>query len=359
MAGFHHDLYRGCGRGRFWVMEQQPGPVNWARFNPAPIPGMVRAWTWEAFAHGAELVSYFRWRQAPFGQEQLHAGLHRPDRVEDQGGREARQVAGELTRIGPLRACARAPAALVFSYEADWHLNIQPQGEGFRWLQLAFETYGALRRRGLDVDILPPGADFSGYRLVVCPSLPLLDAATLAALEASGAVVLFGPRTGSRTQDGHIPPDLPPGPLQRLLAMKVIRVESLRPGAGPMVRVAESPLPGRTLPGRLWREAIDTALPSRADFTDGGGPAWIVDGRFHYLATWPEAVLFDAVIAAAAAQAGVALIDLPEGVRLRSRDGVTFAVNFATEPRFTPAPEDAVYLLGGPDLPPGGVSAWR
>jgi beta-galactosidase len=35
-------------------MEQQPGPVNWAPHNPAPLPGMVRLWTWEAFAHGAE-----------------------------------------------------------------------------------------------------------------------------------------------------------------------------------------------------------------------------------------------------------------------------------------------------------------
>ena len=26
---FHHDLYRAVGRGRWWVMEQQPGPVNW------------------------------------------------------------------------------------------------------------------------------------------------------------------------------------------------------------------------------------------------------------------------------------------------------------------------------------------
>lgn len=63
VAAFHHDLYRGCGRGRWWVMEQQPGPVNWASFNPSPLPGMVRAWTWEAFAHGAEVVSYFRWRK--------------------------------------------------------------------------------------------------------------------------------------------------------------------------------------------------------------------------------------------------------------------------------------------------------
>ena len=38
---FHHDLYRAVGRGRWWVMEQQPGPVNWAPYNPAPLPGMV------------------------------------------------------------------------------------------------------------------------------------------------------------------------------------------------------------------------------------------------------------------------------------------------------------------------------
>jgi beta-galactosidase GanA len=39
-------------------MEQQPGPVNWAAYNPAPHPGAVRLWTFEAIAHGAEVVSY-------------------------------------------------------------------------------------------------------------------------------------------------------------------------------------------------------------------------------------------------------------------------------------------------------------
>ena len=93
IAPFHHDLYRGVGRGRFWVMEQQPGPVNWAPWNPVPKPGMVRLWTWEALAHGAEVVSYFRWRQAPFAQEQFHAGLNLPGLQElSPGGREAEQV---------------------------------------------------------------------------------------------------------------------------------------------------------------------------------------------------------------------------------------------------------------------------
>ena len=353
IAAFHHDLYRGCGRGRWWVMEQQPGPVNWARFNPAPLPGVVRTWSWEAFAHGAEVVSYFRWRQAPFGQEQLHAGLNRPDRVEDQGGREARQVAREIEALGPLAPCRRAAVALVFSYEADWHLKIQPQGHGFDGLRLAFEFYEALRRRGLDVDILPPDADFAGYGLVVCPTLPMLHPATLAALQASGALVLFGPRTGSRTTEGHIPPELPPGPLQAGLTIKVTRVESLRPGAGPAV-VFE----GRTFTARLWRETLETALAPRASFTDGGA-AWVAQGRLNYLATWPQPELLDAVIETLAREAGVPLTDLAQGVRLRRRDGVTFAFNFAPEPRATPAPPGMTFLMGGEVLPPGGLAAWR
>ena len=93
---FHHDLYRGCGARRMWVMEQQPGPVNWAPWNPAPHPGMVRLWSHEAFAHGAEVVSYFRWRQAPFAQEQFHAALNRPDGSPDQAYFEASSVKREL-----------------------------------------------------------------------------------------------------------------------------------------------------------------------------------------------------------------------------------------------------------------------
>lgn len=353
IAAFHHDLYRGVGGGRWWVMEQQPGPVNWARYNPAPLPGMVRAWTWEAFAHGAEVVSYFRWRQAPFAQEQMHAGLNRPDKVVDQGGAEAGQVAEEIARVGALEPCRRAAVAMVFSYEADWQYAIQPHARGFRWLQLAFEMYSAVRRLGLDVDIVPPDADFTGYSLVVAPSLPILEETTLSALEASGAVVLFGPRTGSRTRDGHIPANLPPGPLQSRLPLRVTRVESLRPGAGPSVEVS-----GAGFAGRLWREVLETSLPPLATFTDGG-VAWTRHKTWHYLATWPEAPLLDLVFARVASAAGLPVVGLEEGVRLRRRGDVQFAFNFAPERRRTPAPAGARYLLGGPDLPPAGVAGWR
>ena len=154
-TAFHHDLYRGVGRGRWWVMEQQPGPVNWAPWNPAPLPGMVRAWTWEAFAHGAEVVSYFRWRQAPFAQEQMHAGLHTPDNREAAGAAEARQVAREADGLAGAET-SRASVALLFDYTAKWLLDIQPQGADFDYFHLVLEFYAALRRGGLNVDVRSP-----------------------------------------------------------------------------------------------------------------------------------------------------------------------------------------------------------
>jgi hypothetical protein len=37
-ASFNHDLYRGMSAQPFWVMEQQPGPVNWAHWNRPRCP---------------------------------------------------------------------------------------------------------------------------------------------------------------------------------------------------------------------------------------------------------------------------------------------------------------------------------
>ncbi len=162
IAAFHHDLYRGCSNGRWSVMEQQPGPVNWARYNPAPLPGMVRLWTLEAMAHGAELVSYFRWRQLPFAQEQMHAGLLRTDGEDAPAAEEARQCATDIKTLGEPGEIPKS-VALLFSYEADWLFQAQPQGKSFRYIELAFEMYSALRQLGLDIDIVSPHADLGGY----------------------------------------------------------------------------------------------------------------------------------------------------------------------------------------------------
>ncbi|MEL7190730.1 MAG: beta-galactosidase, partial [Pseudomonadota bacterium] len=230
IAAFHHDLYRGCSNGRWGVMEQQPGPVNWARFNPAPLPGMVALWTLEAMAHGAEFTSYFRWRQASFAQEQMHAGLLRPDNAEAPGAHEAHEAAKAIAQLGPQES-AKSAIALVFSYEAAWVCGIQPQGQSFRYLELVYEWYSAARKLGLDVDIVSPEADLGGYATVLVPTLPIVPDGFADKLKSLNCSVLIGPRSGSKTQSFCIPVTLAPGPLQDVMPITVARVESLRDGA--------------------------------------------------------------------------------------------------------------------------------
>ncbi len=325
IAAFHHDLYRGCSKGRWGVMEQQPGPVNWARFNPAPLPGMVALWTLEACAHGAELTSYFRWRQAPFAQEQMHAGLLRPDSSEAEAAPEVRAAAAVLREIGP-QACAKAPAALVFSYEAAWVVGIQPQGQSFRYLELVFECYSALRARGLDVDIVAPDADLSVYRMVLVPTLPIVPEGFAEKLAALTCPVLLGPRSGSKTGSFCIPDGLAPGTLRALTGLTVTRVESLRDG------VAEG---AEGFAVTRWREDVVSASPPELADSAGRGVVYYTNG-VRYCAVWPDAGLLGLLVERMAGEAGVELLDLPPGIRVRRTQTHVFTFNYAAEGVFVP-----------------------
>lgn len=325
IAAFHHDLYRGCSGGRWGVMEQQPGPVNWARFNPAPLPGMVALWTLEACAHGAELTSYFRWRQAPFAQEQMHAGLLRPDSSEAEAADEVRKAAAVLEAIGP-QATAQAQVALVFSYEAAWVVGIQPQGQSFRYLELVFETYSALRERGLDVDIVAPDADLAGYRMVLVPTLPIVPEGFVARLAALDCPVLIGPRSGSRTASFAIPEGLAPGVLKPLAPLTVTRVESLRDG------VAE---PADSFRVTRWREDVVSDLAP--ELTDSAGRGVIYyTGGVRYCAVWPDRALLALLVGRMADEAGVETRDCPQGIRVRRTQSTVFTFNYGADPVFVP-----------------------
>jgi len=300
------------------------------------------------------VAPFFRWRQAPFGQEQMHSGLNRPDRTEDHGGAEARAVARELSLIGKVDERGPSPVALVFDYPSDWATCIQPQGQGQRALKESFDWYSSLRQAGLDVDIVSAGADFTGYRLIVVPCAPILRDETIAAIRASGAIAVFGARAGSKTPRLTIPDNLAPGPLAALIPMRVLRVESLRPGVGATVSTPEGPFEATA-----WREDVSTDAQVLGCFSADGAPAWIRHERYDYLATCPEPALRARILEDAAQRAGLATLAMPEGVRLSRRGDLTFAINYLDTPQPTPAPADLPFILGGSVLPPAGVAAWR
>jgi beta-galactosidase len=360
-AAFHHDLYRGMSRQPFWVMEQQPGAVNWATWNPAPAPGMVRLWTWEAFAHGADVVSYFRWRQAPMGQEQMHEGLQLPNRQRGPGGDEAAWVARELPGI-PVVKPQRAHVALVFDYPSRWLLEVQPQGGDYDGLRLAFECYSALRSLGLDIDIVPSHADLKPYALIVLPAQPLVPAHLERSLLASRAQVVLYPRTGSKVDAVRIAPDLPPGCLAALVDVWVSRVESMRPGA-------QEALQFEAISGvaTRWRETLWVGPLATVEATFSDGSAAIArQNTVRYLGGWFDTKLQRAVLCRAALEAGLAPVGatagspgelgswLPEGLRIRRRGDLLFAFNYSDTELTLNVPQ-ARWLLGSPTVPAYGV----
>jgi beta-galactosidase len=338
-------------------MEQQPGPVNWARWNPAPAPGMVRLWSWEALAHGADAICYFRWRQAPFAQEQMHAGLRRPDDVLDTGGEEARQVAAELKSFSlPKLAAATGDVAIVYDYEAMWMHEIQPQGQDFSAFALAFAWYGALRRLGLNIDFVPSGADLKPYRLVIVPSLPHVSTSALAALEGTSAVTVLGPRSGAKTQSFQIPSNLPPGPLQARLGLKVTRVESLRPGL-----TREVTWGNRKFQIGKWSERLELTHGDPLGTFDGGEPALVMArDRFVYVASWADGDYAAEIMRFAAKKASLGTVELPPDFRIRRRGGLTFGFNYGSETVEAPISSKLVpFMIGSRSVKPHEVAIWR
>jgi len=315
---FHHDLYRAVGRGRLWVMEQQPGPVNWAPFNPAPLPGMARLWAWEAFAHGAETVCYFRWRQAPFAQEQMHAGLLRPDGAPAPALAEASQVADEIEALADV-GTAQAQAALVFDYESAWAWDAQPQGADFEMFRLAFATYCALRRAGLNIDILPPDTDdLSRYELVMAPGIMKLSDPLRQALARFNGIALLGPRTDTKTDELSIPTRLGPN----------------LPGADISVSLTESMPPDDAIAladgGRFvhWFEHLEGNAEVHGQ-TIAGQPAIMGNRTLRYMAGWPDDATFDRIITETCAELGLETAALPSGLRIRDTATHRFVFNYA------------------------------
>ncbi|PWF55486.1 beta-galactosidase [Massilia glaciei] len=358
IAAFHHDLYRGMCNGRWWVMEQQPGPVNWAQWNPAPAAGVVRLWSWQAFAHGAEVVSYFRWRQAPFAQEQMHAGLNRCDNTLDIGGEEATQVAREVRElarhVGGQRVVPSTRVALVFDYEAQWMAQITPHGADFNYLELAFEVYSQLRQLGLDVDIVGPHAAVADYALLVLPSQMHVGEQLAQRLRTFAGAIVMGPRTASKTEGFSLADGAAAALLALVAGVRVLQVESLPPGVSDPVHG----LPQPACAGR-WREWLElNGAVAEARFEDGRC-AVARNGLCRYVGAWLDAAGWRAVLAAAATSAGIETVDLPADVRISRLDGLVFAFNFSQrEVGWKPA-QASLRVLGDETLGPLQMSIWK
>jgi beta-galactosidase len=210
-------------------------------------------------------------------------------------------------------------------------------------------AYVPLRKRGVDVDILPPHADsFDGYDLVIIPAVFAWNDTLRHAVEQFDGHLLIGPRTGAKTGDFTIPDRLPPDLPANLLDVKVARIDSTDPVTTVSVKGGGAV--------RLWRERLETGATVEIE-DEEGFPVLVSQGRLFYLGAAGDRALMQRIVDRMLDEADIPTLALPAGVRCRVRDGMRVYFNYATSAAtLVKAADETGYVLGGTDLPPGGVS---
>ena len=208
-------------------------------------------------------------------------GLLRADHSKTAAWAEVERVIKEVKDL-QLDSDDKTPAAvaIVTSAESFWVSDIERQGAAYRYDDVQFDYYRALRSIGVSVDFVDQSADLGAYRLIVAPGLPIIVDTFIERCKQSDASIVFGPRSGAKTAEFSCPAGLPPGPIQSLLPARVLSVETLREDC-----VETLSWNDRQYVSRVWREEIDAVDADVLATYDDGSAAVVRRGAVTYLAT--------------------------------------------------------------------------
>jgi len=198
-TAFWHDLYRRLKDRPFLLMESTPSLVNWKPYNKLKAPGLDVLSSLQAVAHGSDSVQYFQWRKSRGSSEKFHGAVVGHDGTADtrvfQAVRKTGQILQQLDEIAGTRTPARA--AVIFDWENMWALD-DCQGYanvGKQYFETCYSWHREFWKRGIDCDIVAPGADLSRYKIVAAPMLYLLkdeDAENLNRYVSAGGTLVSG-----------------------------------------------------------------------------------------------------------------------------------------------------------------------
>jgi beta-galactosidase len=357
--GATHDLVRGWKRQNFWVMETQPGFVNWAPVSNMLYPGETRALAWQAVGHGADAVLYWQWRNALNGQETMHGSIVGPDGKPLPIYAEVQQIGRDFAKASPALAGTTpvSPVAILQDYPSRWAIDFQLHHKDYDQIEVLLDYYRPLKDALGAVDVVEAAeAPLARYKLVVAPSLNVITdsaARRLADYVRGGGHLILGPRSGMKDEYDRLEPVRQPGPLAALLGGQVEQYYALD---------AEVAVGSGT--ASIWAEALATSAPDtevllrygRANGWLDGKPAVISrkvgKGRITYVGALVDDAVMKGLIDGALSDAGVARdFAVPADVELMTREGegreIVILVNHGRESREVSLPAAMTDVLGG------------
>ena len=205
----------------YGIMEQQSGAGGWTTrmLMPTPRPGQIRLWTMQSIAHGAEYISFFRWRTSTIGTEIYWHGILDYSNRENRRIKEIRQICNEVKKLS--RMCSGhyvAKVAIVKNHDNEWDAQCD------NWHRMLEDIsqkglFEAATRNHIPIDYVyiesdTSPSDLSKYDLLIYPHAVVatqIESMILERYVKEGGKLLLGCRAGLKTAEGHVTMDELPG----------------------------------------------------------------------------------------------------------------------------------------------------
>ena len=199
----------------FGIMEQQAGPGGWYNYHkaPTPKPGQIRLWSYQSIAHGADFVSYFRWRTCPFGTEIYWYGILGYDNRNNRRLDEISRIGQEIKYIREVTGSRyQAKVAILYDYDNEWDgetdvwhgpvRNFSHNGwfQGLQNMHVPFDYLTINENTTID--------QLEKYQLIITPHLTIVKehmSKLLKKYVEEGGRLITGARSGYKDQYGQCP----------------------------------------------------------------------------------------------------------------------------------------------------------
>ncbi|AIQ27668.1 beta-galactosidase [Paenibacillus sp. FSL P4-0081] len=348
-----HDLMRGLKNGQpFMLMEQTPSQQNWMPYNSVKRPGVMRLWSYQAVARGADTVLFFQLRRSIGACEKYHGAViehvgHEHTRV----FRECAELGRELEQLGDelLDARSAAQIGIIYDWENRWALDLSSGPTvALDYVKEIHSYYDALYQQNIEADMIGVEEDLTKYKVVIAPVMYMIKPGFAAKVEAfvqAGGTFITTYFSGIVNENDLVTVGGYPGELRKVLGIWAEEIDALLPDMrNEIVMNQEWGQLNRSyscglLCDLIHSEGAEVLAQYGTDFYKGM-PALTVnrfgEGKAYYVATSPDAAFLRAFLATVSAENGIVpLVNAPEGIESvqRVKEGVSylFLLNHSAE----------------------------
>lgn len=228
----------------FGIMEQQSGANGWNNrmAAPTPKPGQMTLWTMQSAAHGADYVSYFRWRTCTMGTEIYWHGILDYSGRENRRLREVREIHRKFQAISEAAGSRyEARTAVLKDYDNIWDAQLDIwHGDVDRLSQQSLFLAAQKSHTPMDYVYLredTTAEDLKKYQVIFYPHPVIVNPQRAAILEEyveAGGCLVLGCRSGYKDMTGKCVMDRLPGLLAKMSGTDIPEYTRVNPDDEPV-----------------------------------------------------------------------------------------------------------------------------